>query len=106
MKNLDAGHRLHLQNVDGDDVPGLTDALCRNLGPAARRCTKIKDTRAFLQEMEFGIEFDQLEGGTAAVAFAFRGVNIRIVQLPLEPTARRDGAALAASHSHAVSAAT
>src|SRR5579864_6946228 len=81
--------RLQCRNVGGDDVTFRTDALARDLAPAARCGTEIENAAAPLQKVEAIVEFDKLKGGTRAIALGLSGAHKRIVQLTLEPFVRR-----------------
>ena len=68
LREIDAGDRIHRQEIDGDDAAALrgADALGRHLAPAAGRGAEIDHARAFLQEARFVVDLDQLEGGARA----------------------------------------
>src|SRR5262249_43470781 len=61
----------------------------RDLRPAPWRGAEIDDALARLQDAMLVVDFDQLEGRSRAPAFALRGGDIRIVELPLEPALGR-----------------
>src|SRR3546814_469985 len=56
------------------------------LSPAARRNAEIDDMPRLPDQPVFLIQFDELVGRAAAIAFRFRLPHIRIVELPLQPT--------------------
>ncbi len=83
-----ARNRIEGQNIERHDrAPALSslNTLCRDLAPAARSRAKIDNHMAGLQEPIFGCDFLKLVGRAAAIAFAFRGSHVRVVQLALKP---------------------
>ena len=99
LHEIDAGDRLHRQEIDGDDAARLrrADALGRHLAPAAGRGAEIDHARAFLEEARLVVDLDQLVGGARANAFALGARDVRIVELALQPQLGRQLAALARS---------
>ena len=95
-------HEVHLEDrravdrIDRQQVDphhrGLGQAAADDLGPASRRDAQIEDTLRALEEVELLVELDQLVGRAAAVAFGPGLLDVRIVELPLEPAHRRRGA--------------
>src|SRR5215472_7980264 len=91
-QDLGSGDRWGLRKVEADDdLSSVTysDALDRDLGPAARRAAQIDDPAAAPQQPETIIQLDQLEGCTRPVAEPLRSGDIRVVQLTGEPLCRR-----------------
>ena len=104
LQELDAGDRLHRQEVDGDHLAPLpsTDAhpLGRHLGPAARRGAEVDHALAGLEQAVLVVDLDQLEGGARAVALALGGGHVGIVELALEPALRGGRALLGGLQPH------
>ena len=91
-----ARNRIERQNIERHDRAaafGGLNALCRDLAPAARSRAKIDNHMAGLQEPIFVCDFLKLVGRAAAIAFAFRGSHVRVVQLALKPMPGRIRAA-------------
>ena len=88
-----AGDRLHLDEVDGDHPPlarHQLHPLRGDLAPAARRRAEIDHDHAGPQQTMLVVDLGELEGGAAAIAPALRLLDIRIVELALEPAGRGD----------------
>jgi len=89
-RELDAGDRFHVEHVNGDHAAAFANALRRHLAPAAGRGAQIDHARAWPQQMVLVVDLGELEGGAAAIASALRLLDIRIVELTLEPASRGD----------------
>lgn len=79
-------NRLHLKQVDRNDVPLGPDPFGNDLGPAARRRPKIDHRLPRFQKSVALVELDELERGSRAVSLALSALNIGIVDVPLDPT--------------------
>ena len=98
LEDFDPGDRLHRQNVGGDDLAAAAKPLRGDLAPAARRRAEIEHQRAGPQQMEFAVEFFQLERRARTVAFGLRRGDVRIVKLALKPAGGRSGAPTRGQH--------
>src|SRR6185312_12302267 len=78
--------RIDRDEVDTHDLGGVS--LVHDLRPAAGRRAQINDALAALDEVKLVVEFDQLEGRARAPAFGLSALNIRIVDLALDPLTR------------------
>jgi hypothetical protein len=96
LGELDAGDRLHVQEVDRRDRAATCrtpNAGCGDLRPAPRRRAEIDDAGAGFQEAVTVVEFDQLVGRSRAIAVALRLRDVRIVDWRCSQ-AREDGVRL------------
>ena len=88
MQDFDPGNGLHLADVGGDDAASSllrADTLCGDLAPAAGRRAEIEDRHARLQELVLVSDLDELESRARAIALALGFLDIRIVELALQP---------------------
>src|SRR5262245_57780542 len=86
-----ARDRLHRDNVNGNDPPlprHELHPLRGDLAPSPWRRAKIDHAHPGPQEMVLIVDLGELEGGAAAIAPALRLLDIRIVELALEPARR------------------
>src|SRR4051794_39413965 len=83
-----AGGRVGRGQVDAAHGAARSDALDRDLCPAARRTAEIDDAVAGRQQMKTLVELDQLESGARAVAAKLCLGDIGIVELPRQPFGR------------------
>src|SRR5690242_8973676 len=97
MELGDTRDRLHLGDVDGDH-PSLPrhqlHALRGDLAPAAWRGAQIDHAHAGPEEKVFVVDLGELEGSARAQPPSLRLLDIRIVELALEPSRRGDLASL------------
>jgi hypothetical protein len=91
LYQLGPRHSVDRQQVHPDDLGG--PALHGHLAPATGRRAQIDDPAALGDEVEFVVQFDQLERRTGAVALRSRGHDIGIVQLAAQPELLAGGAA-------------
>src|SRR5215472_6593480 len=107
LQKLDAGDRLHLQNVERDDTAAGPGAARGDFAPAARRGAEIDHAGTGFEQMKFVVDLGELVGGTGAKAFALGAGDVRVIELARQPGARRGGALFAGLEQlcHAVPAA-
>ena len=91
LRETDAGNLRHLQEIDRDH-PALaarrTDALGRDLAPAAGRGAEVDHRHAGLEQMMLVVDLDQLVGRARAIAVPLGLRHIGIVELALQPQFR------------------
>ena len=98
MQDGDAGDRLHLLDIDGDDPARVgparsrPDPVSRHQRPAARRRAEVHHAGARAQHVEAVVELDQLVGGARAQALALGRGDVGVVELALQPARRRHAA--------------
>ena len=68
---------------------GRADAGGRDLAPAAGRGAEIDDAQARLQQMVAVVDLDQLVGGARAIALGLGALHVGVVEVALQPAARR-----------------
>ncbi len=105
LDEVGAGDGVDRQQVDADHLAAFADAIDRHLAPAAGRGAEIHHACAGLEEMKLVVELQQLERRARAIALLLCLGDIRIVELPLQPARRRDGALVGAFHPHGEAAA-
>src|SRR5690606_27547839 len=91
LQDRHAFERLGFEQVDADHA-GRGRTLAHHLAPSPRRDAEIDDAFGALEQAEPVVEFDQLVRGAAPVAFGFGLLDVRVVELPLEPASGRGGA--------------
>jgi hypothetical protein len=92
-----AGDRINRCEVERDYLPAIgagPNAFDRYLGPAARGGAQVDDPPAGGEKAELIVEADEFEGGARTIAQAFGFADIGVVQLTVEPSNRREFAAL------------
>ena len=87
LHEIDAGDRVHRQNIDRHDaaLARRADAPGCHLAPAAGRGAEVDDPRAFLQQFRLVVDLGQLISRARAKPFALGADDVRIVELALKP---------------------
>ena len=89
LQDRDAFDRLCLQQVDADHG-SLGRALAHHLRPAARCDAEVDHSPRGPDKAEAVVQLDQLVGRAAAIAVGLGLLDVRIVQLPLQPSLGAD----------------
>ena len=79
---------IEFQQIDCDDRAFGANSFRRYLAPTTGRCAKVNDLGATPKKAILGIDIDQLKSCTAPIANPFRLLDIRIIELALQPTRR------------------
>src|SRR5690606_28279053 len=92
LQDMDARKWRHFQEIDGGDADVLIRRpghLGGDLRPASRRGAKINDAPGALEDLVLLVNLQQLECRAGAVALKLGALHIGIVDMTLDPPARR-----------------
>jgi hypothetical protein len=63
LNEMDVMNRLHFEKIESDHHAGIANPPGSDLGPATRRCAKVDDDLARLEQLVLVVDLQQFEGG-------------------------------------------